>query len=794
MPDTIGRFIVERPLGRGAQGSVWLASDPKLKRTVAIKTIEVRGRQSREQLVADAMREAQSVSRLQHPNIVALFDAGEHEGAPFLVFEYVEGRTLSTAIQEDGSFSPARAAELARQVLAGLTCAHEAGVIHRDIKPGNIILTRDGVPRIMDFGIAGGVIDASEAEPVFAGTPRYCAPEVFEGQASAASDLYAVGMTLYEMLAGRPALSASTLTEAVYQAAHGQLTPPSQHNPDVDEKLDAIVLRAVARTAEERYASSGDMASALADWLTPQETTPEVAGANQSTLDFLFRRMRHKADFPALSEAIRALNRLARADEEHITELSTLLLRDYSLTNKILKLVNTAFYGQYGGISTISRAITILGFDTVRNIALALVLFDNMQNKAQAGQLRDEVMSGFLGGVIGRQLAEGHGSRLFGEEAFICALFQNLGRLLTMFYFHDEYTEIERLMAQGQSAEKASAHILGVTFDQLAQATTKYWNFPDKVQRTLLRFGSEKAKKPGSEGERLRVLANLSHELRQLSTDTPLVEKQKALRALSARYESALGCTPDQLSRTVETSLKTFSAEIKALNLDPRASKAIGRARHWAGDETSVPDTSDNDLPESAVMQTNPGSPLPPSTARSAEGPPENAEAALASGIQDITNTLVGEYRLNDLLRMILETMIRGMDFGHAVLCLRDAKRNAMVARFGLGESVDDHVRSLRFPMAGAPNVFQLALQKNLDIFIQDTADEKLAAHIPDWYRKGINAPAFLLLPITIDRKPVGLLYADYAKACAGQLDQKAMSMLKTLRNQAVLAIKQKLI
>lgn len=498
--------------------------------------------------------------------------------------------------------------------------------------------------------------------------------------------------------------------------------------------------------------------------------------------------MKTKSDFPALSEAIRAVNRIQSADEEHLSELSNLLLRDYALTNKLLRLVNSAFYRNFGGVSTISRAINILGFETIRNLALALILFENLQNRAQAAQLQDAIVSSFFCGVIGREITDSAPRRARGEESFICAMFQNLGRLLVLFYFHDEAQEIARLSEQaGIDEERAATTVLGVTFEELGIATARYWNFPDKIVRSMARLPQGKLKKPADDAQRLQAVSNMARELRDVATQTAPEEKRKHLKQLAERFQAALDLDGEALSNVVDRALHEFTREARQLNIDARASTTIKRAHTWGG---VAPEPETPSALESTIVETAPA--LPPADHAvhgEGDGP---SEEVLAAGIQDITNTLVGDFKLNELMRMILETMYRGMNFSRAVLCLRERNAPYMTARLGFGDGIDHLLPRFRFSLREAADVFQLALSKGVDVYIADCDAQNIGTYIPDWYRQSVGAASFLLLPVVVDKKPVSLLYADYADRAHGPLDHKYMSLLKTLRNQAVLAIKQR--
>ena len=173
------------------------------------------------------------------------------------------------------------------------------------------------------------------------------------------------------------------------------------------------------------------------------------------------------------------------------------------------------------------------------------------------------------------------------------------------------------------------------------------------------------------------------------------------------------------------------------------------------------------------------------------DGVPDAAQDILTAGIQDISNSLVDDFSLNDVLRITLETMYRAMGFQRVLLCLKDAKNGVMVGRFGFGPDTNELARKFRFPLADAPNVFQLAISKGVDIIISDIDDRKIATKIPDWYRKVVIAKTFVLFPLLIKGNAVAMIYCDREKAGSIVIPEKELSLLKTLRNQALLAIKQ---
>lgn len=260
-----GRYAADERLGRGGMGEVRAATDDVLGRRVAVKLLRA---DLAEQPSARHRfeTEARAAAGLTHPNIVTVYDTGEDGGQPFLVMELLPGRTLADEIKT-GPLSIPRAVDVGCAVLSALGAAHRAGVVHRDVKPGNVLLTRDDVPKVTDFGIAK-TADESDSTATLTGellaTPAYLAPERLAGQAaSPASDIYAVGVLLYEALAGRspyPAREPAAILEAV---ARGEVEPLPNLRGDVPPEIVAVIERAMARDPSERFGSADAMADAL---------------------------------------------------------------------------------------------------------------------------------------------------------------------------------------------------------------------------------------------------------------------------------------------------------------------------------------------------------------------------------------------------------------------------------------------------------------------------------------------------------------------------------------------------
>jgi beta-lactam-binding protein with PASTA domain/tRNA A-37 threonylcarbamoyl transferase component Bud32 len=259
-----GRYELDSLLGRGGMAEVYLGTDRVLGRRVAVKVLSPElARDS--SFVARFRREAQSAAALTHPNVVSVFDTGSEDGTHFIVMEYVPGRTLAEVLRESGPLLPERAVEIASAVAAALGFAHEHGIVHRDVKPGNIMLTPTGDVKVMDFGIARATTGESLTQTATVlGTAAYLSPEQARGEpADARSDLYSLGIVLYEMLTGAPPFTGESPVAVAYRHVAEDAAPPSRRNPDVSPDLDAVVMKCLAKNPDNRYQSARELAEDL---------------------------------------------------------------------------------------------------------------------------------------------------------------------------------------------------------------------------------------------------------------------------------------------------------------------------------------------------------------------------------------------------------------------------------------------------------------------------------------------------------------------------------------------------
>jgi len=783
----VGRFVLQDTLGRGAQATVWRAHDERLDREVALKLL-LPGAAGIS--LNQWLHEARAVSRLSHPNIVPVFEADDADGQPYLVFELVRGRTLAEALRAGGAMTARAAVTLLRGVLEALRAAHGQGIVHRDLKPSNILLDPDGRPRVMDFGIAARV---SDSVGHICGTPGYMSPEAAQGLApTPAMDVYAAGMVLGELLTGGPLLRERDPHRALQRTIDEDVVLPE--SDAIDAGLRAIVQRAVARKPGSRFDSAGALVAALDAWVQATDG-PSTAPASNGTLDFLLRRMRHKSDFPALSDAVARIQRVAASDNESLNSLAAEILKDVALTHKLLRLVNSASFRHAGGgtISTVSRAIALVGFAGVRNMALSLVLLDHMHDKRHAAQLKEQFLCALMAGQLASELTL---QARESEESYLGALLHNLGRLLTEFYLPEEARAIReelrphaaRLGDAAPTAEQASQRVLGLGFQQLGIGVARAWGLPETLQQCMRTpEGDPPTRRIDAAAERLRWLARTCNEMAEAAMRIdeaagPLPE------TLAARYATALGVAPRQMMQAMEASRRKLRELADAMGLRLEADSPARRLLEGAGLTPAAASVAGGAAQAEAATLVVPRiETVPPAQ------PPTDV---LTAGIQDVTNTLAQEsFRLNEVLRMILETMYRALGFRCIVFALRDPKAGVITGRFGLGEGAQALASQFSVPLhdgqAKAQDLLSAVCQKGVDTLIADATAANVATRLPAWLRRQPQAQTFLLLPLVMKGSTFALIYADRAPAGSIAAGEKELSLLRTLRNQAVMAFRQ---
>ena len=291
-PTRLGRYEIVNRVGRGGMGTVYLAHDPRLNRTVALKAL---AEFSDSEVHERFLREARAVASLRHHNIVTVYDIGEDEGQPFIAMEYVDGETLAAFISRKPAVPLDRKLQIATELCTALLYAHRAGIIHRDVKPGNIMLAEDGSVKILDFGLARWVVDANSLGLTQTGTlmgsPHYMSPEQISGQpVDQRSDIFAVGAVFYELLTYQKAFPGESMATVLHRIMSADPTPVRAISADLEPELEAIIGRALQKAPDDRYPTLQEMLQDLGRVVrlrltaSDDHAVPEVAASSSSSL------------------------------------------------------------------------------------------------------------------------------------------------------------------------------------------------------------------------------------------------------------------------------------------------------------------------------------------------------------------------------------------------------------------------------------------------------------------------------------------------------------------------------
>ncbi|HEX5637272.1 MAG TPA: HDOD domain-containing protein, partial [Gammaproteobacteria bacterium] len=453
--------------------------------------------------------------------------------------------------------------------------------------------------------------------------------------------------------------------------------------------------------------------------------------------------------------------------------LTNAILKDYSLSTKLLRLVNSPLYGQYGGrISTISRAVTILGFEEVRNAALGLMLLDHLKDKNQASALREASITSLMSGNIAHGLAQKMKVRDT-EEAYVCSMFHNLGKLLSIYYFPEEMEAIDDLIKRKEMKEEHAAKaVLGVGFDEIGIAVGESWQLPSTIIDSMHSLPPGELKKPLSQSDVLKHLAGFSNEYCELIKNTSVRDRQQSFENLASRYSNTMSLSRGEMEEILGHAMEEMEKYAVLVNLDLKSSPLFNKANNWsehpAEIKTPVPDTV-ADTRVSEDMQ--------------------RLEDVMQS-IQEITDAIVEGASINDVLLMVMETIYRNYNFQRVMFCLINKSRTSLNARFGFGKDIELLVERLSIPLGGDRDIFNITLKQCRDMIIEDVNSKACQDYLPKWYRDDYAHNSMLIYPIVVKNVPMGLLYMDSITPVS-LADDKHYSLIKTLRNQIVLSIRQ---
>ncbi len=511
----------------------------------------------------------------------------------------------------------------------------------------------------------------------------------------------------------------------------------------------------------------------------------------ENKLGRLIRRLQSRQDFPAISKHISEINlKASPSGLSNAIQLAELIVKDFSLTSKLLKLVNSAYYGQFSGqISSVSRAVVILGFEQVRMATASLLFLEHLQDRAQAVELERAILAAFVSGVVARDLA-GRLKIQEAEEVLVCAMFHNLGRLLSLFHFPEQAMEIQRLQEEEKVGEQqACRQALGVTYTELGQEVGRLWNLPASIISSMAGIHEPKASRGKTRADLLRMVTSFANELCEIALYAPAEQKQKRLNRLIAKYQQALPFSKEQVMDFIDAAIDNVREFSEVIDLKKRQA-AMLRTMSFRDRPGKDFLPANETVEELDALQPPTGLDHPAAVATALDS---GRQLQVMTALQDITTGLLDEdVSLDSLLALALQAAHDGLGFSPVLLCVADPKTKMMQARFVVDEHREEILRKFKFPLdLKGKDIFNRALAENRDVFVHNLRHPSILPLLPAWYKGILRAETLLLYPLVVRKVPIGLLYAAYREP--GQtigLDQ--LNHLKMLRNQIVLGIAQK--
>ncbi len=510
-------------------------------------------------------------------------------------------------------------------------------------------------------------------------------------------------------------------------------------------------------------------------------------------LEKMLKRIRSASDFPAISKYLVEINKKLSDVSAHTTasELANIILKDYALTSKLLKLVNSAFYGFVSGkVTTVSRAVVLLGYDNVRMAAISLVLFEHFQHKSAANDLKEAVISSFWCGLMAKEIAKKQ-NMPDQEEAFICAMMHQLGKLMAIYHLPREHRAIKHSITQeGNTEDKAVKKVLGSSYKALGAAVARLWNFPQRISDSMKRLSEEELSSKIISVDPLCALAGFANDLCRIASQVRWESRDHAFKNLLGRYRNYITISERQLNTIIKSSLENVHKHADALQFSVKDSDFL---RSLSGDLKSIDQgIAHEDDGKTNEPQSSPGpafhftgdgnsSPLAPN--------PQDSISIIMDGIQEISATLMEPHEINDVALMSLEIMYRALQCHRVVLFINESRNRTMQARFGYGADSQRIAGRVDFKISESKDLFNHAIQTNKDLIVDNAYAPELHVLIPDWYRSAMDAKAFIFLPVVFSQICIGAFYADREQAGPpiNELEYKYLAML---RNQLILCIK----
>jgi len=441
--------------------------------------------------------------------------------------------------------------------------------------------------------------------------------------------------------------------------------------------------------------------------------------SKEEVFDTLWARIAERGDFPTLQHSVRDIVHAMQQEEATASEMAEAVLSDVTLTQKVIRLANSAMYASFGGnVTTVSQAIIVLGAETVGYLALGVQLLDNFTGLASGkAEAAAELRQALLAGEFARRCTGSIGGKE-SESAVVCAMMHPLARLLLVFYFPDEWQQIKTLVRkEGREESAACNEVLGISMEQLAAGTAEKWGLPAVIAHSMQPMALNPGVKVTSHNDWLGTISRLSFQAAKMPAEAKPAEET---RLFVQKYAQTLGIDA------------TLMGE---------ACKELVTLKHRLGELPSF---------KNAVKEQQVG------------GKPEDAQGRLAQGLATVRNA-AGNSSVTEVLSLVLETLMQAMELTHCLAFLLNPAAKRFDAKLGFGPGVRHKLPHMSFEDGFVPDVFHLACTQKKPIYIDNAQDKAMAQNLPDWYREQFpDTGSFLLVPVQTRGRTIALLYGDW--------------------------------
>jgi HD-like signal output (HDOD) protein len=494
--------------------------------------------------------------------------------------------------------------------------------------------------------------------------------------------------------------------------------------------------------------------------MSTHKTEPETELIDaKKSMDLLWSQVRQRGDLPGFSKAVSSIISAMCGTDNREFSMTQTVLSDPGLTQKVLRLANSAMYSVFGrGINTISKAVMVLGTETIGHLALGLKLIDGLSSaSSDSANARSEMEIAVLAGHVARHVASSAGIR-DAEEAVVCSMLHPLGRMMVTFYLPEQWQLIQEHCARtGNDNEQAARDVLGLGMEEIGRLTAQQWGLPKRLINTLKDMPPIPVGEPLDHADWLAAVSTLSSRCAvALSAEDGSGADQ--LAKLAGDYADMLGLGPSEVLAAVD------------------AAKCIAAAE---------------DL--SVLRPTRRADPDPRPEPHQPAGKPLDAAMILARGASDVRDASPSA-SIGQLITMALEAIHQGLGFRRSVAFLRNQEQSQYAGRMCFGDGVQELLPRLVFDDAYQPDVFHAALASDKMIFVEHAQDRNFINKVPRWWKEAMpEVRSFMVLPLTVNRQPVGFLYGDWALSMpAAKIESAEIGPLNELRSLLMLAIEQR--